>query len=114
MWIELRRRVREGVETIQAGGGALAAGLRGRYPATAEVFTRLRDEEVVHRRRLTELSRQRFGEHIPPMRRVVAAELAAISHIRHRYMDTPLLSAAFQVLVGRVPVFLTGVFIGSS
>jgi len=28
---------------------------------------------------------------------VVAVELAAISYIRHRYMDTPILSAAFQV-----------------
>src|ERR1700680_4653343 len=33
---------------------------------------------------------------------VVAAELAAISYIRHRYMDTPLLSAAFQVVLGGV------------
>ncbi len=46
-----------------------AAGLRDRYPATAEVFTRMRDEEVVHRRRLTELYRERFGDHIPLMRR---------------------------------------------
>ncbi|HEY7214579.1 MAG TPA: ferritin family protein [Thermoanaerobaculia bacterium] len=45
---------------------------------------------------------------------VVAAELAAISYIRHRYMDTPLLSAAFQVVVGGVLVFLTGILIGSS
>jgi len=45
---------------------------------------------------------------------VVAAELAAISWIRHRYMDTPLLSAGFQVVVGGVLVFLTGILIGSS
>jgi len=45
---------------------------------------------------------------------VVVAELAAISYIRHRYMDTPLLSAAFQVVVGGVLVFLTGILIGSS
>ena len=45
---------------------------------------------------------------------VVAAELAAISYIRHHYMDTPLLSAAFQVVVGGVLVFLTGLLIGSS
>src|ERR1700674_2342061 len=31
---------------------------------------------------------------------VGAVELAAISYIRHRYMDTPLLSAAFQVVLG--------------
>jgi rubrerythrin len=45
---------------------------------------------------------------------VVAVELAAISFIRHRYMDTPLLSAAFQVVLGGVLVFLTGILIGSS
>jgi rubrerythrin len=45
---------------------------------------------------------------------VVTAELAAISYIRHRYMDTPFLSAAFQVVVGGVLVFLTGILIGSS
>ncbi|HMD98685.1 MAG TPA: ferritin family protein [Terriglobia bacterium] len=45
---------------------------------------------------------------------VVAAELATISWVRHRYMDTPFLSAAFQVVVGGVLVFLTGILIGSS
>jgi rubrerythrin len=45
---------------------------------------------------------------------VVALELAVISFIRHRYMDTPLLSAAFQVVVGGVLVFLAGIIIGSS
>ena len=45
---------------------------------------------------------------------VVAVELAAISYIRHRFMDTPFLSAAFQVVVGGVLVFLAGILIGSS
>jgi rubrerythrin len=45
---------------------------------------------------------------------VVAIELGAISLIRHRYMDTPFLQAAFQVIVGGVLVFLTGWLIGSS
>jgi rubrerythrin len=45
---------------------------------------------------------------------VVAIELAVISVIRHRYMDTPLLAAAFQVVVGGVLVFLTGLLIGSA
>jgi erythrin-vacuolar iron transport family protein len=45
---------------------------------------------------------------------VVAVELAAISYIRHHFMDTPLLSAAFQVVVGGVLVFLAGIAIGSS
>ena len=45
---------------------------------------------------------------------VVTIELAVISFIRHRYMDTPLLSAAFQVIVGGVLVFVTGILIGKS
>jgi erythrin-vacuolar iron transport family protein len=45
---------------------------------------------------------------------VVAVELAVISWIRHRYMDTPLLAATFQVVVGGVLVFIAGILIGSS
>ncbi len=45
---------------------------------------------------------------------VVAFELAAISYIRNHYMDTPFLSAAFQVVVGGVLVFLAGILIGSA
>lgn len=45
---------------------------------------------------------------------VVAVELGIISYIRHRYMDTPFLSAAFQVVIGGVLVFITGILIGSS
>ncbi|HTT64304.1 MAG TPA: ferritin family protein [Bryobacteraceae bacterium] len=45
---------------------------------------------------------------------VVAVELAAISYIRHRYMDSPLVSAALQVVVGGVLVFMAGILIGSS
>jgi erythrin-vacuolar iron transport family protein len=45
---------------------------------------------------------------------VVAMELATIAWIRNRYMDTPLLSAAFQVVVGGVLVFIVGIWIGSA
>jgi rubrerythrin len=45
---------------------------------------------------------------------VVAIELAAISWIRMRYMDTPFLQAAFQVVVGGVLVFAAGILIGNS
>jgi VIT1/CCC1 family predicted Fe2+/Mn2+ transporter len=45
---------------------------------------------------------------------VVAVELAVISWIRTRYMDTPFLRAAFQVVVGGVLVFAAGILIGSS
>jgi rubrerythrin len=45
---------------------------------------------------------------------VVAVELAIISYVRHRYMDTPLLSSALQVVVGGTLVFAVGILIGSS
>ena len=45
---------------------------------------------------------------------VVVVELAVISWIRWRYMDTPPFSAAFQVMVGGALVFATGILIGSS
>jgi erythrin-vacuolar iron transport family protein len=45
---------------------------------------------------------------------IVAIELLVISWIRKRYMDTPFLRAAFQVIVGGVLVFLVGIWIGSS
>ncbi|MFZ0480855.1 MAG: iron exporter MbfA [Terriglobales bacterium] len=45
---------------------------------------------------------------------VVAVELGVIAWVRNKYMDTPLLSAAFQVVVGGVLVFIAGIAIGSS
>jgi len=45
---------------------------------------------------------------------VVLAELSVITWIRHRYMDTPAVSAAMQVALGGILVFLTGVLIGRS
>jgi erythrin-vacuolar iron transport family protein len=45
---------------------------------------------------------------------VVSIELAVISWIRWKFMDTPLLRAAFQVVVGGVLVFIAGILIGSA
>jgi rubrerythrin len=45
---------------------------------------------------------------------VVLVELAAIAYIRKHYMETPLVSAALQVVVGGLLVFATGILIGSS
>jgi hypothetical protein len=45
---------------------------------------------------------------------VVVVELASISWIRHRYMGTPALSAALQVGLGGILVFVTGALIGNS
>jgi hypothetical protein len=52
----------------------------------------MRDEESGHRRALTDIYRERFGDHI----------------------DTPFLQAAFQVVIGGVLVFLSGILIGSA
>jgi len=45
---------------------------------------------------------------------VVVLELAVISWVRWKYMDTPPVSAAFQVAFGGALVFATGILIGSS
>jgi hypothetical protein len=45
---------------------------------------------------------------------VVMVELAAITWIRKRYMDTPVISAALQVGLGGALVFGAGVLIGNS
>jgi erythrin-vacuolar iron transport family protein len=45
---------------------------------------------------------------------VVAVELWVIAWIRSRYMDTPFLQAAFEVVLGGVIVFAAGILIGSA
>lgn len=46
-----------------------AEGLRENFPASAAMFDGMRAEESGHRRRLIELCQQKFGEHIPLIRR---------------------------------------------
>jgi rubrerythrin len=46
-----------------------AEGLRANYPATAHVFTEMAAEEGEHRRRLIDLYVEKFGQHIPLIRR---------------------------------------------
>jgi rubrerythrin len=45
---------------------------------------------------------------------VVLVELGVISWVRHRFMDTPLVSAILQVVLGGALVFLAGILIGNS
>jgi rubrerythrin len=45
---------------------------------------------------------------------IVFIELGLISWIRARYMDTPLLRAAIQIVIGGLLVFLSGILIGSA
>jgi erythrin-vacuolar iron transport family protein len=44
-------------------------GLRENFPGTAQVFEEMRQEEIEHRRQLIDIYRQKFGEHIPLIRR---------------------------------------------
>ena len=46
-----------------------AAALQAEFPASAELFNRMAEEESGHRHRLIELYRNKFGEHIPLIRR---------------------------------------------
>src|SRR3977135_505156 len=46
-----------------------AEDLAERYPDSAKVFQEMAEEERGHRHRLLELSEQRFGPHLPPIRR---------------------------------------------
>jgi rubrerythrin len=46
-----------------------ADGLKENFPASAKVFIGMAEEENEHRRRLIDLYRQTFGEHIPLIRR---------------------------------------------
>jgi erythrin-vacuolar iron transport family protein len=43
---------------------------------------------------------------------VVLMELGVITWVRHRFMDTPVFSAATQVALGGALVFITGILIG--
>jgi VIT1/CCC1 family predicted Fe2+/Mn2+ transporter len=45
---------------------------------------------------------------------IVLLELVSIAWIRHRYMESPWLSATVQVIIGGILVFMAGVLIGES
>ena len=45
---------------------------------------------------------------------IVLVELLVIAWVRHRYMETPMLKAAIQIVFGGVIVFLAGILIGTS
>jgi rubrerythrin len=49
--------------------GEFAHNLAKTYPATAKMFTEMQTEEAEHRHKLIELHREKFGEHIPLIKR---------------------------------------------
>jgi rubrerythrin len=64
-----------------------AEGLRENYPASAAVFDGMREQESGHRRRLIELYRSKFGEHIPLIRR---QDVRGFVHRRPVWLVRPL------------------------
>ena len=64
-----------------------AEGLRDDFPGSAAIFEGMRDEESDHRRRLIELHQQRFGEHIPLIRR---HDVKGFVHRRPVWLIRPL------------------------
>lgn len=64
-----------------------AEGLRQDFPATASVMDAMRQEESTHRRRLIEMHQQKFGEHIPLIRR---QDVRGFVHRRPIWLARPL------------------------
>ena len=64
-----------------------AEGLRQDFPASAAVFDGMRAEESGHRRRLIELFREKFGDHIPLLRR---HDVRGFVHRRPVWLVRPL------------------------
>jgi rubrerythrin len=65
----------------------VAESVRQKFPASAKVFEGMREEESNHRRRLIELYQQKFGEHIPHIRR---AEVRGFIQRKSLWMLQPI------------------------
>jgi rubrerythrin len=76
--------------------GDIASGLKTDFPATARVLEEMQHEEAEHRRRLTEIYRQRFGEHILLIRR---QDVKGFIHRRPVWQGRPLRIAAVRRMV---------------
>lgn len=57
---------------------------------------------------------QRFHAAMTVAMIIVLVELMVIAWVRHRYMETPLLKAAVQIIIGGAIVFAAGILIGTS
>jgi rubrerythrin len=61
--------------------------LKENFPGTAQVFEEMRQEEIGHRRRLIDLYQQKFGEHIPLIRR---QDVRGFVQRKPIWLNTPL------------------------
>jgi rubrerythrin len=74
-----------------------AENLRGDFPGTAEVFDQMRQEEISHRNRLIALFRQKFGDHIPLLRR---HDVRGFVQRKPIWLNTPLRLEQIRAQVG--------------
>ncbi len=84
--------------------GEFADGLRERYPKSATMFDEMQHEETLHHSRLVEIYRQRFGSHIPLLRRQDVkgfAERRPVWRVRPLGLDTVRKQAATMELETR-------------
>ena len=65
----------------------IAEGLRSDYPGSARVFSEMAGEEGDHRRRLLDVYRVKFGEHIPLIRR---QDVRGFMHRKPVWQMTPV------------------------
>jgi len=78
-----------------------AEGLRQDFPASAAVFDGMQIEESSHRRRLIDLFREEFGDHIPHLRR---QDVRGFVHRRPVWLTRPLGLAAVRNQAGAMEV----------
>jgi erythrin-vacuolar iron transport family protein len=71
--------------------------LRQNFPGTAQIFEEMRLEEIGHRRRLIELYKQKFGEHIPLIRR---QDIRGFVQRKPIWLNTPLRLEQIRAQVG--------------
>jgi rubrerythrin len=74
-----------------------AESLHENFPGTAEVFEQMRQEEVEHRRQLIDIYRQKFGEHIPLIRR---QDVRGFVQRKSIWLNTPLRLEQIRAQVG--------------
>ncbi len=73
--------------------------LRKDFPASAEIFDGMGEEESGHRRRLIELYKKRFGDHIPLIRR---HDVSGFVSRKPVWLTQPL---GLEAIRGRLPLW---------
>ena len=71
--------------------------MRDNFPGTAQVFEEMRLEEIEHRRRLIETYKQKFGEHIPLIRR---QDVRGFVQRKPIWLNTPLRLEQIRAHIG--------------